>query len=128
MRFIRLQRSVESRFTLLLRDSLTALSAAWRTWKQQRTKRLSEEKPSKRRGGTNNIGKTMSDDDKVFAHASFSCFVEDGEVRLQMTVTSPPHLVGHFWFFKFPPEEALFVIDRMKDCLYELATEDEENE
>lgn len=68
----------------------------------------------------------MSGDEKIFANAAFSCFVEDGEVRLQMTVTSPPHLVGHFWFFKFPPTEAHHVISRMQDCLYELATENED--
>lgn len=130
MRFIRLQRSVENKFTSLLGDSLTALSVVWQTWKRQRRVRLSDvELPNI--SGISGESQTMTNRKEVlFGQGIFNCFVEDGEVRVQMTIVPPSPFAGQFWYFRFPPDDARHVVDRIQSCLYEIVaqTEDQKSE
>lgn len=65
--------------------------------------------------------------DRDWGTGVMTCFVEGKEVRLQFTVNKPAPDVDSFYYFKFPPNTALHVIERIRSCLYEIAaTEDEE--
>lgn len=76
----------------------------------------------------------MPDDDEekprkneaIYGIGAIDCRAEDGQVRLQVTIGGDSPLAGRYYFFKFPPREAHYVIERIRACLYEIAAMEDE--